>query len=514
MEDENLLSKIKMLTSKYIFFIIGGLIIIVLIILLWPSKKETNSISSKLTLTLKGNTNVSIMKGEEYVEAGYYAYDTKEGDITNRVTIVGSVNTDIPGTYILKYSVINNSRKKSEAVRIINVIGDSKDLDVAIDYSPKSLTNGEVTITLRISGYGYDFAVNPDGNRSTSTLLNYKVSTNDEYAFSIKRKDGVVIEKSVTIKNIDKVKPTGSCKVTVGTKTDVTVTAKDSNGISKYVYIINNKEYESTKSTYSVNGSYKDVSVTIYDTASNSAKITCQTSSTVISNVGEWPEFVTPSYLPESTPKHLLENVVFNKRVRYLLYYPDNLDLSQKNPLVVYIHGAGDCGANTSKMYRENVKFVENMRKGKFKNAIYLAPQCNCQNGNLYICETDFINLINKIADDYNVNKNKISLTGISSGGSSAQRLISKNPTFFSGAALLAPGLTTGSSGTYKALKIAVFIGTKDALYSGGKSSAETLKKHGVDIKFYSIEGVGHVVEDSVYNNTNVIDWLIAQEKK
>lgn len=508
----SVLVKTKNFVSKNILIILTILVIVVLVILFLPSKNDSNTKNSNLFITLKGNNHISIIKGDEYFESGYIAYDSKEGDLTSRVIVTGNVDTNTIGTYTLKYQVTNSEHKTSEVIRTINVVANLSNLDIKIDYGPKEMTNNDVTINFKVSGDGYDFTLDPDGNINTSNELNYKADSNDNYIFSIKRKDGVVIEKNIEIKNIDKIKPTGSCSAVLDKKTSIIVDAKDNVGIKKYVYTINNKEYESTKNSYTINGTFENVKVTIYDEASNAQIITCDVNK--VSNVGEWPEFIAPTYPPDITPKHFLENMEFNKRVRYLLYYPDNLDLSKKNPLVVYIHGAGECGANTSKMYRENGKFVNNMRNGRLKNAIYLAPQCNCQDGDFYICEKDFIDLINKIASEYNVNTNKISLTGISSGGSSAQRLLSKNPGFFSGAALLAPYITTGNADSYKNIKIAVFIGTLDALHNDGKDHSEILKSKGVDIKFYSVTGVGHVLESSVYDSTNVVEWLIAQEKK
>ena len=506
------LNKVKEFAIKNILIILTVLIIVILVILFLPSKNNSTNKNSNLSITLKGNDHISIVRGDNYFEAGYVAYDSKEGDLTSRVVVIGNVDTNTIGTYTLKYQVTNSEHKTSEVVRTINVVANLSNLDIEIDYSPKEITNSDVTINLKISGEGYDFILDPDGNINKSNELNYKVGSNDNYIFSIKRKDGVVIEKNIEIANIDKIKPTGSCRAILDKKTSIIVDAEDNVGITKYIYTIGNKEYESTKNSYTINGIFENINVTIYDEASNTQTITCDVNKA--SNVGEWPEFIAPTYPPDTTPKHFLENMEFNKRVRYLLYYPDNLDLSKKNPLVVYIHGAGECGANTSKMYRENGKFVNNMRKGRLKDAIYLAPQCNCQDGNFYICEKDFIDLINKVASEYNVNTNKISLTGISSGGSSAQRLLSKNPGFFSGAALLAPYITTGNADSYKNLKIAVFIGTLDALHNDGKAHSEILKSRGVDIKFYSVTGVGHVLESSVYDSTNVVEWLIAQEKK
>ena len=59
---------------------------------------------------------------EAYPEAGYSAIDNVDGDISGKVITEGSVNTGVPGVYVLKYKVsdaVGNSSEKSRTVKVI-----------------------------------------------------------------------------------------------------------------------------------------------------------------------------------------------------------------------------------------------------------------------------------------------------------------------------------------------------------------------------------------------------------
>lgn len=59
-------------------------------------------------LTLKGASVIMLRKGKTYVEPGYTAQDNCDGDITQKVTVNGTVNGNKTGIYILEYSVQDN----------------------------------------------------------------------------------------------------------------------------------------------------------------------------------------------------------------------------------------------------------------------------------------------------------------------------------------------------------------------------------------------------------------------
>ena len=60
---------------------------------------------------------------------GVTAVDYQGNDITDRVTVTGSVNTSVPGTYELTYDVTDEAGNTATAVRIIRVLGEDSGND-------------------------------------------------------------------------------------------------------------------------------------------------------------------------------------------------------------------------------------------------------------------------------------------------------------------------------------------------------------------------------------------------
>ena len=77
------------------------------------------------TIKLHGSSTVNVFQSYDYYESGYEAYDECEANLTDKVSISGSVNTNVLGTYYLKYSVSDSSGNSAEVTRTVNVINRS-----------------------------------------------------------------------------------------------------------------------------------------------------------------------------------------------------------------------------------------------------------------------------------------------------------------------------------------------------------------------------------------------------
>lgn len=73
------------------------------------------------TISLKGETNITINAGSAYTEPGYTATDNIDGDITDKVEISGSVNIYHAGTYTLVYTATDDHGNKATAERTVVV---------------------------------------------------------------------------------------------------------------------------------------------------------------------------------------------------------------------------------------------------------------------------------------------------------------------------------------------------------------------------------------------------------
>ncbi|MBW8185218.1 alkaline phosphatase [Shewanella nanhaiensis] len=71
-------------------------------------------------ITLNGDTNIVLFRGENYSELGASAYDERDGNVD--VIISGSVNVNIVGSYKITYTAADNAGNSSNTTRTIEVV--------------------------------------------------------------------------------------------------------------------------------------------------------------------------------------------------------------------------------------------------------------------------------------------------------------------------------------------------------------------------------------------------------
>lgn len=73
------------------------------------------------TITLNGDSEVALIVGDTYTEDGATATDDTDGDLTDAITITGSVDTATAGTYTLTYAVSDTAGNSATATRTVVV---------------------------------------------------------------------------------------------------------------------------------------------------------------------------------------------------------------------------------------------------------------------------------------------------------------------------------------------------------------------------------------------------------
>lgn len=238
-------------------------------------KKEV--MEGNINFTLEGNSLIVLEQGNEYIEPGYKAIDSNDGDITDKVTIDGFVDVNTPGTYVLTYKIKNSTNQEKTLERTI-IIGSSP-LSATILSSNTSYTNQSIKAIINIVGSSYNYIKFPNGTVSREKNINYEITSNGTYNFYLYDKSGNYVVKTFDVNNIDKAAPTGSCKLSdTNGKSVVKVSASDNlSGINNYSYADSNNNLliKTTNNTYNANTHLDIVNVTIYDKAGNTKKISC-----------------------------------------------------------------------------------------------------------------------------------------------------------------------------------------------------------------------------------------------
>ena len=118
-------------------------------------------------LTLNGNAEVWIYKDSLYNEAGFKAEDNCDGVITDKVEVIGNVDSSTIGVYELKYIIKDHAGNETFKIRKVNVIENSaKNIETDYDGAPSS--GGIIYLT-------FDDGPGSHTSRILDTLAKYNI---------------------------------------------------------------------------------------------------------------------------------------------------------------------------------------------------------------------------------------------------------------------------------------------------------------------------------------------------
>lgn len=204
--------------------------------------------------------------------------------------------------------------------------------------------------------------------------------------------------------------------------------------------------------------------------------------------------------------------------------YPFRLrtcSLDDKKPLFVYLHGAGSLGRDNLRPLAEY--FTQGI-KLKRDECHVLIPQCRVFSednlSTIYIFTRSLRSLIELLCRQYNIDKNRIYISGISFGGACVWYSIYNNPGFYAGAIPLMgymPEIYSRKFDTsrFDGANIWSSHASNDKVVSA-KDDIELyrlLKNNGCNIKFTEYKKYGHKSAEKFYKKQPWKDWLFAQKK-
>ena len=227
------------------------------------------------TITLEGDETIYLVKNIPYRDPGVKAYDSIDGDITDKVINSSDINVGYLGEYKVNYMVTNSKGLTYSINRKVQVVDTDSELVISSSLSTNYLTNENVTIKLSINNE-YDKIKYPDGTEGRE--LNYIVNTNGRYVFKIFDIYGRVKELEVIVNNIDKTLPDGACIAnTFYGRTEVILNLGTSKNVNSYDYIIDRESTGFIQSQKYVTNktNINSVTVVLKDSANNKHELLC-----------------------------------------------------------------------------------------------------------------------------------------------------------------------------------------------------------------------------------------------
>jgi len=232
---------------------------------------------------------------------------------------------------------------------------------------------------------------------------------------------------------------------------------------------------------------------------------------------------------------------VFEKReftnngytLRYRLYVPKNYDCGETYPMMVFLHGAGERGVDNELQLKHCLQNMFNDPTSPVYDCIIIVPQCpedskwvlsSWEKVNYSIADVpESVHLetlcmvMDEIAGYYNVDEDRVYVTGISMGGFGTWDMLSRHGARFAAGMPVCGGGDPEYAKLLARIPIRTFHGSIDPAVpvEGTRKMFAAIKKAGGELIDYTeMDGWQHGIWDHVYSDRENIDWLFSQSRK
>ena len=232
--------------------------------------------------------------------------------------------------------------------------------------------------------------------------------------------------------------------------------------------------------------------------------------------------------------RHRFEGRTFKdaagKALPYRLLYPKEIKPGEKYPLVLFFHGAGECGTDNEKQLIHAMNDFASDEIMEKHPAFVVAPQC--PDGVLWV-DTPWtadshtmkempteplrqsLELVESLARILPVDDKRFYVTGLSMGGFGAWDAIQRHPDRFAAAVIVCGGGDPAYAQQIKDVPVWLFHGDSDGAVKPKRSRdmIDALKKAGGSPKYTEYAKTGHDSWTRTYADPAVYAWLFGQKK-
>ncbi len=202
-------------------------------------------------------------------------------------------------------------------------------------------------------------------------------------------------------------------------------------------------------------------------------------------------------------------------RLKYILTAPTDFDKSESLPMIVFLHGAGERGDDLEKLKAHCIPKLFTLDQDYASTrVITISPQCP-QEYTWYDYKWDVISLIDEVAEEYNVDKDRISLCGISMGGFGTWEIALQVPEKFSAIAPICGGGMSWRAWYLRNTPIRVYHGRRDDIVPicMSETMVNAIRLQGGNVEFTIYDDLAHDCWTRAFEQTDLIPWLANSKK-
>lgn len=192
--------------------------------------------------------------------------------------------------------------------------------------------------------------------------------------------------------------------------------------------------------------------------------------------------------------------------------YESEREPGEKLPLIVFLHGAGERGEDFQLIKVHGIPKIFDKENVPYR-CVAVSPQCPI--GSYWATETAALKIfIDEMIQKYDIDEDRVILTGISMGGYGTWFMAERYPEMFAAIAPVCGGGMPWSAGVLT-MPVWAFHGDLDTVVPTFESIAmhEKLKTFNQNAQLTILHNVGHNAWEYAYGD-DLIQWMLAQNRK
>ena len=217
------------------------------------------------------------------------------------------------------------------------------------------------------------------------------------------------------------------------------------------------------------------------------------------------------------------------KTLPYRLFVPANYDATKQYPLVIFLHGAGERGADNKRQLNHTspLIFVQPQAQANTP-CFFIAPQC--PEGQQWV-NTPWVNgsystakipisdplrmaleCVQGLQKEFSIDSKRLYATGMSMGGYGTWDLIARNPTMFAAAVPVCGAGDPTQATALKGMGLWAFHSADDTAVpvSGSRDMVRALWASGQTPGYSEYTNYGHASWNAAYGTPDLVRWLFS----
>lgn len=231
------------------------------------------------------------------------------------------------------------------------------------------------------------------------------------------------------------------------------------------------------------------------------------------SHTSHQPATAAPATIDPAFTQHTITHL--GRTLAFALYRPAGGPPDAKLPLIIFLHGKGECGNDNVRQTTVGLgpALTKNPQRWPFIVALPQKPDTDLPWADL---EPQVMALIDLVRAKHQVDDQRIYLSGLSQGGAGTWAIAAKHPDLF---AAIAPICGYGDPDTVAPplvnMPIWTFHGDQDTVrpIEGTRKIVTALEARGAKPKFTVYPGVNHNSWDNAYAEADLPGWLLSHTR-